>query len=763
MIWLAACLGGGPTALGQGASTSGLLGGDVLVEGDGFGVGDVARPGETVGVRLRLTDRGDRVRAVVVRLRLRDPDGDALVVQRPITLNPGRPALVWLYAPMPPDLDRSAVFVITIHEAPDEPGGPLGPQIAVGAVTPAAVAPIESALIGVVGRRSGGLEQYDVRDDTGVPSPTANEPIVLLPGLEPEALPDRWMGLAALDALVWLEGDPGRLTADQADALTDWIRRGGRLIVALPEVGQSWTTPGNPLLGVMPAMLIERRERVDLEAYRPLLTTDDRLPLPPQATVHVFERSPRAGPGGAVPILAAPDGAAVAMRRLIGLGSVTVLGLNPASPGLTGRVDAQVFWHRLLGLRFDVRSRTEILGDTRRSFIRPVAVRIDGGIATLINKTGSAGVGVLLGLIVFAAYFLLAGPVGFAVLSRLGLRRHAWLGFMGVAALFTVIAWGGATIIKPRVTDATHISFLDGVHGRDETRVRAWFSVLLPTYGAQTVSIASDEPGLADAGPNVLWPWREPGAGERAPFPDRRDYTADARRPDTLRVPTRSTVKEFEARWLGLPRWRLPRPVGAGVTLDENNALSGALVHELPGELTNVVVLLNRGQTPLMTDRPTGGPLLANTWAWSPFGSSPWPAGQALDLGALRYRDGESGANFFESLSRGLRGVASRFEGDMLARGARAFDALTWFGALAPPEYDAQIGATAVRRASTHGLDLAHWLTQPCLIVVGTLEDAPLPMPLRVDGREPPSHGRTIVRWVYPLPPDPPRPAPAGP
>ena len=740
------------------------LGGEVLITADPFGVGGVARPGDLAGIRLALTDRGDRVRNTVVRLRLRDPDGDTLLVERPITLNPGRPQALWLYAILPPSFDRLSLLAITVHESATSNGRLVaGRQIASASIAPSRVAPIQEGLIAVVGRRGGGLTQYSVRDDSGAPSPTSNEPIDVITGLDPAGLPDAWMGLAQFDALVWLEGDPSTLRADQADALRRWVRRGGRLLIALPAVGQLWTTNANPLLDLMPAMLVRRREGVDLGAYRPLITTRRAIPLPDRAVVHVFEPSPFAGSQDAMPVLAGPDGATIAMRRLIGLGSVTVLGINPASPGLTGRVEAQVFWHRLLGQRFDIRSRTQIIDATnQRNFPRPAAVVVDSGIAGLINKTGSAGVGVLLGLIVFAAYFLLAGPVGFAVLSALGYRRHAWLAFVGVSAVFTIIAWGGATLIRPRTTDATHLSILDSVAGQDLVRVRSWFSVLLPTYGTQTVSIV--DPATADlreAPHNTLWPWREPSSAERASFPDQRAYTIDSRRPDTIRLPTRSTVKEFEARWVGPPPVRLPRSTTGEIRLDANGVLVGSLVHELPAPLEGVIVVLNRGQTPLVQPRE-GGPLLANIWAWSPFGSDAWAPGEPFDLSALDYRDADTGEQFFTGLTRGVGALSSVLEGGALSRTDRALDAITWFGALNPPDWTKAFGVSAARRETTHGLDLSRWMTQPCLIIVGTLAESELPIPLTVDGARPPSHGRTLVRWVYPLPPNPPRPMRTG-
>lgn len=740
------------------AGAPGALSGEVLIEADLFGVGGVVRPADFAGIRLVLTDRGDRVRDAVVRLNLRDPDGDTINIQRPITLNPGRTQPLWMYAMLPPGFDRSSLMSVSVHESFERADGiEAGRQIASGAVAPSRVAGIEETLIGVVGRNAGGLEQYSVRDDSGTPAPTSHETIVVVTGIEPAGMPDSWLGLAAFDTIAWLDGDPSALRADQADAIREWVRRGGRLIVALPAVGQLWTTGANPLLDIMPAMFVTRREGVDLDSHRRLLTYRDSIPLPANMTVHTFAPAPNARSHEAMAVLAGPDGEAVAMRRLVGLGDVTVLGIDPSSSRLVGRIDAQMLWHRLLGHRFEVRTRAEITAETRQNnFNRPSTVVVDTGVAGLINKTGSAGVGVLLGLLVFAAYFLLAGPIGFAALNRLGARRHAWLAFVGVSFAFTVIAWGGATILRPRTTDLTHLSIVDSVHGEDTTRVRSWFSVLLPTYGSQVVSLETLPAGRLSDPRNTLWAWREPGPGVRASFPDQRAYSIDTRRPDSARVPTRSTVKEFEARWIGPAPLRMPRPVGAEITLDESASLVGSIVHELPAPLERVVVLLNRGQQPLVVPRD-GGPLTANAWAWSPFGSGAWAPGVPLNLAALDYRSADTGEQYFAGATRSVTALTAALEG-ALTRTERALDAITWFGSLSPPDWRRAVGVTAARRSITHGLDLSRWMSQPCLIVIGQLPESAVPAPVLVDGVAPPSNGRTLVRWVYPLPPDPPQP-----
>ncbi|MBC7834429.1 MAG: hypothetical protein H7Y88_04920 [Phycisphaerales bacterium] len=57
----------------------------------------------------------------------------------------------------------------------------------------------------------------------------------------------------------------------------------------------------------------------------------------------------------------------------------------------------------------------------------------------------------------------------------------------------------------------------------------------------------------------------------------------------------------------------------------------------------------------------------------------------------------------------------------------------------------------------THALDLSRWLTQPCIIIIGQMPGgAPSPTPIYVDDQAISTKGHTVVRWIYPLPADPP-------
>lgn len=746
--------------------------GTVEIEAEQFGVGNAVRPGSWAGVRLRLTDRGDRARDVVVRFGVRDPDGDLLLAQRTATVSPRGGQNVWLYAPLPWGTNSGSAFSVTVEEIAGGGEGGEGGQARIagtigrGRVGPRAVAGDSDALIGVVGSMpAGGLPAYSVTPD-GLEEPlTAHELTRVLSGLNARDMPDRWMGLAMFEALVWVEGNPGELNTSQADAVEEWVRRGGRLVVALPSVGQAWEDArANPLASVLPRVRVARREGFDLERARALLRPRDRVPLPSGRTVHFFSVADGSTPAEASPILAIGEGI-VAVRRTLDAGSVTLVGFDLSDPALAAAVDAQAFWHRLLGKRFDVLTRDEIrkLAESKQvMFFSRSREWLDEHFGAEIAKSGSASVGVLLALIVFAAYLLLAGPGSFALLRARGAAQWSWVVFAGIAGVFTAIAWGGATMTRPLKTEIRHLTLLDHVYGQGQQSARSWMSILLPTYGDQRVEIdrASSESGVH----NALAPWQAPGVIASAGFPDTRPYVMDSRDPSELTAPARATVKQLRADWLGGPAWKMPSPP-ADATLRLSQAggrqiVTGSLRHELPSALRDVVIVVVRGQTPLGAVPGAGGKLQTYASAWRLV--SAWEPGVTIDLEqALAPSSAEAAENYLESLAKdaapGAFGGLSPGDPGLLRRSARRLEALAWRSMLEQPDYlnrgtDQRFSLLA---RDAQAPDLGVWFTQPSVIIVGRLDDAPLPIPVRVDGKVPPSEGRVVIRWVYPLEPAP--------
>lgn len=732
---------------------------------------------------------------MLLRLTLKDADGDDLHHDRVVTANPGVPQGYWLYARLPFSLGPSDRLRVVAFEAEEgagaEAGGELigyrpGRLIAEHYVTARGLVAPDVDLIGVVGSSSVGLEAYGRDDGQGFP-PFGHELSRVAFDLQPRTMPDRWQGLQQFSTIVWSEAggsfDPALLGTDQATALRRWVERGGHLVVLLPSAGQEWTgAAANPLLGLLPAAEARRIESFDPQQVRGLLTTDPEARLPERMVAHTFRAAPEATLLDACPVLALPDGRPIAVRRIVGAGMVTVVGLDLSARALrnAGLPEAQAFWHRVLGRRGRTYSAADAAAMASGQGLQPPrreTAEFDRSIGASIDKRGTASFGVTLGFIVFVLYWLAAGPLGYAVLSKYGLRRHAWLWFLLAAGIFTGIAWSGATVLRPSRANATMLAILDRVEGVPLARARAWATVLLPEYGEATVELGENASAPTERHGHLVAPWSPSTGLLGGSFPDNKGYRVDCRDPDTLVVPTRSTVRQFRLDWAGSPTIGGIRPVGpAGETTppevryhppasfppdSDRYLLSGELVHDFPAALTDVLVLVNTGQRTVGRGG-LGTAVISTAYAVKP--PTEWAPGQRLDLRLLTTFEQQAGLarlradELFERLlSVGETAVDIR--GDLEDQ----LTALSFFRQLAPPDpRQVSLGNRPfprARRTDTHGYELDAWMTQPCVIVLGVLRTNtghPAPVPLYVDGRAVPAEATTLVRYVYPLAPAPP-------
>lgn len=760
----------------------------ITIETEQFGLGDMVRESDWCGLSLILSDpTSDKARNVAVRVAIKDDDGDTQYATRTMALSMATRVRAWLYFRVPKQFQNGSVVTVSVHEidanAPVAEDGNIqvGTQLSYARIPSRAVlAEPTMALMGVIGRRTFRLDQYELRGLSG-PLPTAHEPCEIVSGITPESLPDSWVGLAPFEVILWTEGGPEQLEDSRRQALREWVHRGGHLIVVLPPVGSTWFTPSNPIADLMPSAKVRRQDDQSLEPYRALLTDaasiDDALPA--KTVVQSFEAMPDTTSSEFVEVLAGPNGC-VAARRLVGAGMVTVIGLDLGAGRLpTGLLAADSFWHRVIGKRFDIPTgeRAKALTGAGVSGTEYA----DGYIGPEIAKQRAAGVGVLLGLLVFAAYWFAAGPGGYGALKWKKMIHHAWVGFVLATVVFTGIAWAGATALRPRRIEAQHLTYLTHVYAQPVQSARIWASVLLPTYADKSVAI-----GRKDADSQwrqALTGWSEPiGNSRPTPFPDARGYSVDVRRLNVAHVPARATIRQFQGDWLGGPTWTMPSPVDPGsaprlARLQSTFELTGRLTHALPAELTNVKVILVTGQsaesravTELRTKSTGIMPCTAYAWGLS----SAWAPGTELNLATLPFKDNPSFESFISNMTPagGLTSIGAGIPSSVDARTPVFHTLAALYSMLPQPEWDKTVvtqgkSVANIRRFASQGLDLGKWFTQPCLIVIGQIEKGPSPVPMSVDGDPCPTDGRTVVRWVYPLASAPPRfgapakPAPA--
>ncbi len=789
-----------PSASGQGA--------DVEVTLEQFGLGSTFRPGDVTPMRLQLTSNLSEPTSVWVQWQVPNADGDICEYGRSLTLTPGQPTNCWLYAPLAPSTTANTVWPVQVHR---EVNGVPGEEIGGARFSPSLAGngsqrfdPIIS-VIGVVGRQRMGLDGYAVPGPRGRPL-ASHEETRIVSGILPEELPDRWFGYWMFDAIAWGDGtqNPPNIGIDQADALMEYVQRGGHLIISLPTVGNPWglgALGGTPFEALLPLELPERTESVPIEDLLPVLSKSKTSRSDNPLDARFFGRIDAYEPldnNYYQPHIALPDGRILVVQRTYGHGRITVIGLDVASGMLLsqGLPEADVFWNRILGRRVDtptLAQQTAIGTANRLTRQTPNENLLGSGnlFVQPIQHDQSASIGIMLAFVLFGAYWFLAGLGTFYGPKYYKQEKHSWVAFAAMAGLFTTIAWGAVAAVRPSTIRVKHFTILDhiarepqiGSHNPDRgdndpqlQHATSYMSAFLPGYQATNLTIPSAY------GDNVMFSWEPPIAG-LSKFPDVDRYRVDVGRNfAAMTIPSRSTTTRLQVEWQGAidPAW------GGLLREDPNNpiavdvvggreTLSGSIISELPGPLTRVTVFWIKSQRTQSrrlfssgeAEEPwiiysQSGQMLNTGNTWGP----PSPAILPGDRIPLEIRGGtilspSIDDNYIDPyVSAGPMAFNSGGATNISDQDRQRYlEMLTMFSQLTPPKYlvepsnQNQSQNVSFSRELARRLDLSAWFTGPCLLVMGWVEDSALPIPLQAGGRDGnvESTGLTVIRWIFPL------------
>ncbi len=788
MALVAALLPGAARAQGPDAT--------VNIGVDAFGLGGQWRPGLVTPVRLTLTYAGNKpLQPALVVWEQRDGDGDIAEISQVVALNPGRNP-VWLYVPVRFGANASTIWDVIVYEYENDR---RGAQLAASRVTANAQPRSEDhGFIGVVGTRPANVTDYVVSGQFRDTPPWAHEATEVLSNLTVESLPDRWMGLAMLDVLVWTQGEPGQLAMDQARAIEDWIERGGHLVIVLPQVGDAWKS--SRLDPIVPEVVVQRFEGIELrdnESSGGLLRhlgrmdkvePEDREPRYPIFNVHAFEPiGPSWSAGSTIPLMEVdlPDGGggrarrAVVVQRAIGYGRVTLVGIPVADlvlnrPGLD-LPQAEVFWNAILGKRQDTPNLTEfnkVVSTTPNTAGRARnAARLSDVIPQMTRLSAAAGKGLLLALVMFIVYWGVSGPLAFTLLKYRQWSRYNWPAFVGIAAVLTLVSWMGASALRSNDILPVHVTFLDHVADAGLQRSTSFVTVALNGYGDRLVDVrpsADEAPGerYYNYVTSLTVPNEKIGS-----FPDVRRYLVDSSDQSHFRAPARSTSKTLYVSSLHpvADEWRMPNFTSDAERprINARGSLEGVVTHQLPGALRDVTVYFASNEYASHNPRPDGrasGATRLKIYAWK-LSQATWGANVPLDFavvsqGKMQMRDLVTHANsgYFKFLGddamRPHLDYRTYFSGKEIAQ---SLEGLTFFDSLNPPEWanPPQSAQPQFLRTLAREVDLSPWLVRPCIVITGFLDGSPIPYPLRIEGNRQTradEKSLTMVRWIYPLP-----------
>lgn len=773
-LWLALCCAVAVLTL---ATTTRAQMTDVLFDVDGaggfVGLGGHVRPGQWTPLRVTLANQSAELRRVKVQWLINDEDGDRVVAQRIATLNPMRSGThVWLYA-APPTATRLGGLTWQVQVIDAETNRAVGEPLSIRPQDqPEAgqfvrfLSPQENA-IGIMSSIALGLD--DIASGA-----TGHEPTRLITGLNLADLPDRWYGLSAINTLIWTHGDgeggsptDPAFQLEQQEALRDWVRRGGHLVILLPAFGELWS--GSPLADLMP---VESGQMRRVEDFPPIsvgtVMSAERAPItmtvfdmPANTTAQVLERDRQGNP--------------VVVAKRFGFGRVTVVGVDLADRNLVrmGLPNGKwTIWHKVFHWTHPAFTQGQVDAQIAAAdMVRPEgrhqgATRIGPGwLPGIIDMTGTATPALLLAIIVFIIYWIVAGPGVYGVLRSKGLQRHTWVAFVLVVGVFTGATWAGALLLRKGNVTAAHFSVVDIDGNTGQAHARGWLSLFVPDFGAAEIAIDPQHPDRHNtlASPGVV---SELDSGR---FPDQQSYTIDAGAPNAAAVPIRATAKRFTYDYAGRlddkreglnDTW-----VGPHGTLSlEAGWPTGELSHGLPDAIHQLLVVYCAGDGRM-------------PWVWRH--NDAWAPGSKITIAqpqramrlvlprTLYTKDRDyAGEGYLGSLIVGRTAAAATGQQPLLPGGAgmnrdlmQQIEMLSFFDAMPPPNFRDTNAAFMMGGSSTtyhrlfgRELDITPLTAGKRLILIGYLKGGHLPVPLTVDGKaiaDVSDNSWTVIRWVY--------------
>lgn len=307
-----------------------------------------------------------------------------------------------------------------------------------------------------------------------LPEAQAGTPKIAQVTVQPGDLPERSEGLSMFDALV-IDGAPlTSLSARQQQALNDWVRMGGQLVISGAD---------------LQATLAQLPETLRI-ATAGTAAPSGQISLLPQLTA---EQTPAAtelvGAAGTRSI-ATIGTTTVGVQQQFGRGQISLLGFSLAAPELGLLPDAALFWDNTAILRV---STTNFQQMQRSDDLQAQQFASALTLLPVLAVPPLTTLAIVLGL-----YLLIIGPGLYLLLRRLDRQAWGWVAVPLVTIVFSLGAYGYGLRLRGSDTILNQISIVESIAGRSRVRTYAGiFSPRTQTYQITTSPDALIEPVMS--------------------------------------------------------------------------------------------------------------------------------------------------------------------------------------------------------------------------------------------------------------------------
>ena len=544
-------------------------------------------------------------------------DGDTLVRHVPVPIVPGSVFSRWVVV-SPPKHDTPIIVTLL-----DENGQ------RVAASTPTSFSDLgaslepDTDLIAIVGLDRLGLGRLDEPDMQYVLS----SPMTSV-ALQMDNLPDLALALHGVSTIILNDG-AARSDAVRT-ALLEWTRAGGHLVLTPPALGPPWGETDALLLEAIGLQDAIEPMRVPVAQLQPLF---DERALGPELLVAAL---PDAAPWHT--ILQTTNDLALGVRRSMGLGHVSVLGVDGSRRALsqmrspTGgalQLGLAQTWGPLLGRRDLPNSLDLAIAQSRmlvRTQGRPVPANIEATSPHVwLHRTTSVSGRLMLAATFALVYLLIAGPLTWHILRRRQRLMLVWPALAAEALVFSIAAWLLGVLVTPSTVHVRHLTVMNQVAGEPMQRAQSWIDVQLPGTGTRMIDVHD--------GTSMVHPWQAADS-VGIQFGDVRRL-APTTALDQVIVAARDANTRINVDWRGqssTDAWaRLLSADPADPIRVDADGLHGTLINRLPVPIHQVSLLWIQRDA---SSDAAGGAWINPVQAGHPLVKGQWWRARMLDPGA---------------------------------------------------------------------------------------------------------------------------------
>jgi len=414
-------------------------------------------------------------------------------------------------------------------------------------------------------------------------------------------LPDRWYGYAAVDLLIVTTSADDlleQLSAQQQQAIRQWIYQGGRMLLFAGQRGPELSGDNEVLGSLIPGKIDQVITNWNTSGIEKYGNADERLILSRQ-------------PGSSLSLITPSDGVVVlrdtqnaqAEHALIvhsarGLGSVTFVAFDPdqepfaswgATPAILNRLVIDSHFAERgneqvgKGFRSSNAGFADVSGQLRSSLDR-----FDGVIPTRFMWVAG-----LLGM-----FILFIGPLDYYVLRRFKRLHWTWVTFPVAILLFSLLAISMVSALRSSPPAMNQIEIIDIDSLTQTVRGSNYASVYSPTTAAYSFEMSELSDSIPCENHQVLACWQGfPGAGlgglGRASFQVLIDhqYEVDLTNGQIHSIPVQhSGTRSLAARWSAESSLVVK---SALVTEPASGALRGTLQNPFDFDLYEALILFD--------------------------------------------------------------------------------------------------------------------------------------------------------------------------